>query len=317
MMQRWVTEYQKTHPEVQIDYQSIGSGGGVKGFLEKTLAFGASDAPLTKKEFTTAGGADKVVQIPIVAGAIVAGYNLPGFSGQLKLDGPVLAEIYMGKITKWNDAKIKALNPGVTLPDIAVTPVHRTDASGTTYIYTSYLATQSVPFKETVGAAKQVEWPGGAGGKGNEGVTQVVQSTRGAVGYIELAYAEKSNVPFALMKNHDGQFIKASPESTSAAGEGALKSMDANLAADLWNQPGKEVYPIAGFTYVTVYKDMGSLKDATAAAALADFLYWTTHDGQKLAGQLDYAPLSAGVQARVATALKELRYSGKPVLAMH
>src|SRR6266567_5914889 len=212
IMQRWTTEYEKAHPDVKIDYQSIGSGGGVKGITEKTLDFGASDAPMSKKEIEKAGGG--IVNIPVIAGAVVAAYNLPGLQGVLKLDGPTLSDIFQGKITKWNDPKIAALNGGVALPDVAITPVHRTDGSGTTFIFTNYLATQSAEFKEKIGAAKQVEWPGGQGGKGNEGVTQVVQGTPGAIGYIELAYARQNKIAFATMKNRDGNFVKASPEST-------------------------------------------------------------------------------------------------------
>lgn len=314
MMQRWVTEYQKEHPEVQIDYQSIGSGGGVKAFTEKTVDFGASDAPLGKKEFQNVGGPDAVIQIPVIAGAVVAGYNLPGLSGELKLDGPTLADIFAGVVTRWNDQKIASQNPGLNLPDTAITPAHRTDGSGTTFIFTSYLSTQSEAFKEKIGAAKQVEWPGGSGGKGSEGVTQVVQSTPGAIGYIELAYAIQNNIPFALMKNADGKYVKASPQSTSAAGEAAAKAMDKNNAAPLWNQPGEEVYPVAGFTYVFVRKDLSVLQDKSKAEALANFLMWATHSGQGLATQLDYAPLSAAVQEVDARALQQLRFGETPLL---
>jgi phosphate transport system substrate-binding protein len=310
MMQRWVSEYQKQHPEVKIDYQSIGSGGGVKAFLEKTVDFGASDAPLSKKEYDQAGGTLAVIQVPVIAGAVVAGYNLPGFNGDLKLDGATLADMFQGKIKKWNDPKIASLNAGMTLPSLAITPAHRTDGSGTTFIFTSYLSTQSTEFKEKVGASKQVEWPGGSGGKGNEGVTQVVQSTPGAIGYIELAYALQNKIPFAVMKNADGQFVKASPESTSAAGEQAAKQMDGNNAAPLWNQHGAGVYPIAGFTYVFVRKDLSYMRDKGKAQAVAGFLAWVTHDGQQFASSLDYAPLSGAVRAKAAHAIAELNWSG-------
>jgi phosphate transport system substrate-binding protein len=314
MMQRWVTEYQKEHPGVEIDYQSIGSGGGVKAFTEKTVDFGASDAPMGKKEFEKAGGTEAVVQIPVIAGAVVPGYNLPGLNGDLKLDGATLAAIFQGAITKWNDPRIAALNSGINLPDVGITPAHRTDGSGTTFIFTSYLATQSDDFKEKIGAAKQVEWPGGSGGKGNEGITQIVQATPGAIGYIELAYALQNKIPFAMMKNKDGNFIKASPQSTSAAGEAAAKQMDKNNAAPLWNQEGVQAYPIAGFTYVFVHKDLSVLNDKDKAEALAAFLMWATHNGQELATQLDYAPLSAAVRERDAQALKGLNWSGVSIL---
>ena len=314
MMQRWVTEYQRMHPDVQVDYQSIGSGGGIKSFLEKTVDFGASDAPLTKRELDQAGGADAVVQLPVIAGAVVLGYNLPGFQGELNLDGPTLADIFMGKVNRWNDPRIIALNPGAALPNLAITPAHRTDGSGTTFIFTSYLSTQSQQFREKIGAAKQVEWPGGSGGKGTEGVTQVVESTPGAFGYIELAYAIQNKVPFAVMKNADGHFVKATPQSTSAAGEQAARAMDKNNAAALWNQHGSDVYPIAGFTYIFVRKDLSVLKDHTKAQSLAQFLTWVTRDGQQLASQLDYAPLSDAVQKRVAASLAQLNWSGSALL---
>ncbi|HYO07341.1 MAG TPA: phosphate ABC transporter substrate-binding protein PstS [Tepidisphaeraceae bacterium] len=315
--QRWVTEYQTQHPEVKIDYQSIGSGGGIKGITEKTVDFGASDAPMNKKEVAAVGGEDKILQIPTVAGAVVVAYNLPEFQGELKLDGTTVADIFLGKITKWNDAKIAALNEGAKLPDMPITSAHRTDGSGTTYVFTSYLATQSDEFKEKVGGAKQVEWPGGQGGKGNEGVTQVVQQTKGSIGYIELAYAVQNKIPFATMKNKDGKFVKASPESVSAAGEGALEQMSKGLAVNIWNQPGEKAYPISAFTYIIVYKDLGYLKDAAKAKAMVGFLNWATtqQGGQQLAASLDYAPLSEGVQKKVAEAIATLAWDGKPLAA--
>jgi phosphate transport system substrate-binding protein len=311
--QRWVTEYETQHPEVKIDFQSIGSGGGIKGITEKTIDFGASDAPMNKKELAAVGGEDAIVQIPTVAGAVVAAYNLPDLKGELKLDGATLSAIFLGQITQWNDAKIAALNEGVSLPDLPITAVHRTDGSGTSYVFTSYLATQSDEFKEKVGAAKQVEWPGGQGGKGNEGVTQIVQQTRGAIGYVELAYALHNKITFALLKNKDGKFIKATSETVSAAGEGALNEMGKSLAVNLWNQSGENAYPISAFTYIMVYKDLGYLKDEAKAKALAEFLTWATSQGQSLATSLDYAPLSEGVQKKVAEAIKSLEWSGKPL----
>lgn len=314
IMQRWVTEYQKIDPSAQIDYQSIGSGGGIKSFIEKTVDFGASDAPLSKKQLQQAGGANAVVQVPVIAGAVVAGYNLPGVRGELKFDGATLADIFQEKIKNWNDPRIAQLNPGVHLPAMGITPTHRTDGSGTTFIFTSYLCTQSPSFKENVGSATAVEWPGGAGGKGSEGVTQVVQTTPGAIGYIELAYALQSKVPFALIKNSSGKYIKATPQSTSAAGEGALRHMDSNNASALWNQPGPDVYPIAGFTYLFVHKDLSYLKDRAKGRALASFVEWVTHDGQKLASELAYAPLSSGVQKRASEACAKLTWAGAPLL---
>jgi phosphate transport system substrate-binding protein len=313
--QRWVTEYQSKHPQIKVDYQSIGSGGGIKGITEKTVDFGASDAPMSKKELAAAGGAENIVQIPTVAGAVVVAYNLPDVSGELKLDGQTIADIFLGRITSWNDPRIAGLNEGLTLPELPITSVHRTDGSGTTYVFTSYLATQSGEFRENVGAAKQVEWPGGQGGKGNEGVTQVVQQMKGSIGYIELAYAIQNKIPFATLKNKDGKFVKASPQSVSAAGAGAVSQMDKSLAVNIWDQSGADAYPISAFTYIIVYRDLGYLKDEAKATGLVQFLTWATSDGQALASDLDYAPLARGVQAKVAEAIGTLHWSGKPLAA--
>lgn len=311
--QKWVTEYQKSHPDVKIDYQSIGSGGGIKGITEKTVDFAGSDAPMSKKELAAAAG--EVVHIPTVAGAVVAAYNLPNFQGEVKLDGATLADIFQGKITKWNDPKIAALNEGVQLPNMGITPVSRTDGSGTTFVFTNYLATQSEDFKGSVGMGKQVKWPTGQGGKGNEGVTAAVQGTPGAIGYIELNYATQNDISFATMKNKDGKFVKASAETVSAAGAGAVKQMGKTLAVDIWNQSGADAYPIAAFTYIIVYKDLGYLKDQAKAKALVEFLKWATTDGQQFAGEMDYAPLASPVQDKAGEAISGLTWSGSPVAA--
>ena len=309
---RWVSEYEKVKPEVKIDYQSIGSGGGIKAITEKTVDFGASDAPLSKKELQAAGG--NLVHIPTVAGAVVPAYNIPGFQGELKLDGATLADIYLGSIHNWNDPRIAALNPGVSLPGLAITPAYRTDGSGTTYVFTNYLITQSDAFRNKIGAGKQVQWPAGAGGKGNEGVTEVVQSVKGALGYIELNYAIENKIPFAAMKNKDGKFVKASLESVAAAGEGAVKQMGESLAVNILNQPGERAYPISSFTYILVYKDLVNIKDEQKAKVLVEFLRWATHEpGGKIASELYYAPLSEGVQKKVDAALATLTFAGRPV----
>jgi phosphate transport system substrate-binding protein len=311
--QRWVAEYQKAHPDVKIDYQAIGSGGGIKGITEKTVDFGASDAPMSAKELKAAGG--DVVQIPTVAGAVVMAYNLPGVSGQIKLDGPTVGDIFLGKVKQWNDPKITAMNPGVNLPALAITAVHRTDGSGTNFIFTNYLASVSPEFKEKVGTGKSVEWPGGQGGKGSDGVTQIVQGTNGAIAYVEIAYAHQNKIPFAQLKNTSGQFVEATPETVSAAGEGALSQMDKGLAVNIWSQAGEKAYPIASFTYILVHKDLSYIKDPAKAKTLVDFLKWATSDGEKFAAELDYAPLSAGVQKKVAEAIGTLTWGGQPVAA--
>ena len=215
LYQKWVSEYQKSHPDVKIDYQGIGSGGGIKGITEKTIDFAGSDAPLSKKEQEVMGGPDKIVQIPSTAGGVVPAYNLRGIDS-LKLSGEVIADIYLGKITKWNDPKIAELNGGVSLPDQVITPAYRTDGSGTNFVFTNYLATQSEEFKGSVGIGKQVKWPLGQGGKGNDGVAAIVQQTAGAIGYIEQAYADQNKISYAAVKNKAGKFVKASPAAVSA-----------------------------------------------------------------------------------------------------
>jgi len=310
--QKWVTEYQKANPDVKIDYQSIGSGGGIKGITEHTVDFAGSDAPMNKKEITAAK--DAVVHIPTVAGAVVAAYNLPGFTGDLKLTGPLLVDIFSGKITKWNDAKIAEVNAGATLPALDITVATRTDGSGTTFVFSSFLATQSEDFKGSIGASKQVKWPVGQGGKGNEGVTAIVQAVPGAVGYIEVNYALANKIPYALLQNKAGKFIKASPETVSAAGAGAVDHMKESLSVSIWDQAGENAYPISAFTYIIVYKDLAYLKSPEKAKTLIAFLKWaTTAEGQSLATSLDYAPLADGVKAKAAEAIDGLTYSGAPL----
>jgi len=314
LYQKWVTEYQKAHPDVKIDYQSIGSGGGIKAITEKTVYFAGSDAPLNKKEIDALGGESSVVQIPSCAGAVVPAYNVPGVTTELKLTGEVIAEIFTGKISKWNDKAIADLNAGVKLPDLAITPAYRTDGSGTTYVFTNYLCTQSADFKNTVGAGKQVKFPIGQGGKGNEGVASVVQQTTGAIGYIELNYALQNKIAFASIKNKAGKFVKATPDAVSAAGDAAAKELSGTvLAANIWNQDGEKSYPIASFTYLIIYRDLNNVKTDAEAKALMAFLNWAVKDGQAEAGKLDYAPLGKKVQEASINALKEVSFGGKSV----
>ena len=312
LYKRLVAVYQQLQPEVLIDYQSIGSGGGISAITDKTVHFAASDAPMSKKELQRTGDEANVVEIPSCAGGVVPTYNLPGVTESLKFTGELLADIYIGKVSQWNDPAIASLNPGVQLPDLPITPVWRTDGSGTTFIFTNYLATQSDDFMFTIGMGKQVQWPTGQGGKGNEGVTAVVQQTVGGIGYVEQNYANHNRLPSGAVMNKDGSFVKASPETVSRAGAGAASGMHGQiLAADIWNQSGDQAYPIASFTYLIVYKDLNNLPNKQSAQALADFLWWATHDGQQYAAQLDYAPLAPAVQQHVEEALKSLTYKGQ------
>ena len=250
--------------------------------------------------------------VPSCAGGVVPTYNVPGVKGTLKFTGKLLADIYMGKVSRWNDPAIAKVNADVQLPDLAITPVWRTDGSGTTFIFTNYLATQSEEFKSTIGLGKQVQWPFGQGGKGNEGVTAVVQQTAGGIGYVEQSYADNNHLSSGEMQNKDGKFVKASPESVSAAGAGPAAKMQGQvLAADIWDQPGEKAYPIASFTYLIVYKDLRNLSDKKSAQDLVSFLWWVTHDGQKHAAELGYAPLAPEVRAKVEQALKSVNYKGE------
>jgi len=309
---RLVAEYQILHPDILIDYASIGSGGGIKNITDKTVHFAGSDAPMSRKEMESTGGEQNLVEIPVCAGGVVPTYNLLDLKVDLHFSGDVIADIYMGKITRWNDKAIATLNSGITLPDMVITPVWRTDGSGTTFIFTNYLATQSSEFMATIGMGKQVKWPVGQGGKGNEGVTAVVQKTPGALGYVEQGFADNNALAYGWVENRDGRMVKASPESVSLAGAGAVSEMKgAILAANIWNQPGQEAYPISSFTYLIIYRDLSNLQSKAEAQALLDFLWWATHDGQKFAKELDYAPLAAPVQKKVEEALKMVTYKGE------
>ena len=300
---KWFSDYNKLRPELRFNYQSIGSGGGIKQISERTVDFGASDAPMTDEELAKAQG---IQHIPTVLGAVVVTYHAP-IEG-LKLTPETLAGIFLGNITKWNDPKLALDNPGVKLPDTAVAVVHRSDGSGTTSIFTDYLAKVSPEWKSKVGAGKSVKWPVGLGAKGNEGVTGVVKSTPGAVGYVELAYAHQNQLAMASLRNRDGVFMAPSLESTSAAAAGV--EMPADYRVSITDAKGKDAYPIASFTYVLVYKDQA---DPKKGEAMLRFLWWAIHEGQATAGSLDYAPLPKAVVAKVEKTLGSLTVQGKPV----
>jgi phosphate transport system substrate-binding protein len=302
---KWFSEYNRLHPDQKFNYQSIGSGGGVKQITEKTVDFGASDAPMTDEELKKAVG---VVHIPTVLGAVAVVYSGPGDG--LRLSGDVLADLFLGRIAKWNDPRIAALNPGVKLPDTAVTVVHRSDGSGTTSIFTDYLAKVSPTWKAQVGAAKSVKWPAGLGGKGNEGVTGLVKTTPGSIGYVELAYAKQNRLTMAALRNADGQFVLPSIESTSEAAAGV--PLPADFRVSITDAKGKGAYPISAFTYLLVYQDQA---DAQRGRALVNFLWWAIHEGQKLAPALDYSPLPKPVVQRVEQAVKRITVQGRSVIA--
>ena len=303
---KWFSQYNKLHPDIQINYQSIGSGGGIKQITERTVDFGASDAPLTDEQLQKASG---VQHIPTVMGAVVIVWNLPGVQ-QLRIAPETLAAIYLGKVTKWNDAALKNDNPTAKLPDTAITVAHRSDGSGTTNIFTDYLSKVSPDWKSGPGKGTSVNWPAGLGGKGNEGVTGLVKQTEGAIGYVELAYANQNKLPTAELKSHDGQWAKASLESVSAAA--AKAAIPEDYRVSITDQPGDGAYPIAAFTYLLVYRDQ---QDAAKGSALLNFIWWAVHDGQKEAAALDYAPLPKPVVEKVEQTLKRMTVNGKPVLA--
>src|SRR5215831_13123535 len=290
---KWFDEYTKVDPEVRFNYQSIGSGGGIRQITERTVDFGATDGPMTDEQLKKVPG--ELFHIPTVLGAVVPTYNLPG-SPKLRFTGEVLADIFLGKITKWNDDRIKALNPSASLPDQPIVVVHRSDGSGTTYIWVDYLSKVSKDWETKVGRGTSVNWPVGLGGKGNEGVAGQVKNAPGALGYVELAYAITNKLPAGEVKN----------------AAGAAKNMPADFRVSVTNAPGDDAYPIASFTWLLVYKEQ---VDQAKGRALVKFLWWAIHDGQKYPASLLYAPLPTPVVKQIEAKLKQITYSGKPILA--
>jgi phosphate transport system substrate-binding protein len=303
---KWMSEYNRLNPNVRINYQSIGSGGGIRQVVAGTVDFGATDAPMKPEEGKNAPG--KLLHIPTTIGAVVVTYNVPGVTESLKLTPEVLAGIFLGDIKKWSDEKIAEHNPGVKLSDQNIAVVYRSDGSGTTAVFTSYLAQVSPAWKEKVGEGKSAKWPVGLGAKGNEGVTGQIKTTPGSIGYIELAYATQNKLPTAELRNKAGKFVGPSLEAVSAAA--ASVEMPDELFASIVDGAGDAAYPIAAYTYLLVYEDA---KDATKGRALAQFLWWALHDGQKFARALDYAPLPDSVVEKVEARLKTLR-AGSTVL---
>ncbi len=298
---KWFSEYHKAHPEVQINYQSIGSGGGIRQVLAGTVDFGASDMPMTDKQLGEAK--TKILNLPTVLGAVVPAYNIPGVSGEVKFTPEALAGIFLGKISKWNDKAITSANPGMNFPDKDIILVHRSDGSGTSFIWTDYLSKVSPEWKSQVGSDTSVKWPIGMGGKGNEGVSGMIRQLSGSIGYVELIYAVQNNVQYGSVRNSAGNFIKASLESVTAAAASASK-MPADFRVSITNAPGKDAYPISSFTWLLI---PAQSKVPANGKLLADFLNWMVSDGQKMTTALAYAPLPDNVVAKEKEAIKQVK----------
>ena len=290
---KWFDEYHKTHPKVQINYQSIGSGGGIRQLLDKTVDFGASDGPMTDDQLKQAGA--KILHFPTVLGAAVPSYNIPGVAGELKFTPEALAGIFLGKVTKWNDPAIAGQNPGVKLPAEDIVVIHRSDGSGTTYIWSDYLSKVSDDWKSKVGTNTSVNWPVGLGGKGNEGVAGLLKQTPDSIGYVELIYAIQNNLPYGLVKDASGDFVKASLASVSAAAAGAAKSMPDDFRVSITNAPGKGAYPISSFTWLLI---PAQIQDTAKREVIKDFLHWMLTTGQQDCEPLAYAKLPKEVVAK-------------------
>jgi phosphate transport system substrate-binding protein len=282
---KWFSDYNKAHPNIQVNYQSIGSGGGIKQMTAQTVFFGASDMPMTDEQLKAAPG--PILHFPTVLGAVVPAYNVANVP-PLKFSGPLLADIFLGKVKKWNDPAIAKVNPSAKLPNLDVTVVHRSDGSGTNFIFCDFLSKVSPVFKQQVGASTSVNWPVGVGGKGNEGVAGLVKQTPGAIGYVELIYALQNDIPFGDVQNADGQFVRASLDSVTAAAAGAAANTPPDFRVSITNAPSKTAYPISSFTWMLFYQNP---KDKERARIMVDFMKWALTDGQKEAPPLGYAPL--------------------------
>src|ERR1051325_578522 len=305
LYQKWLSEYGKTHANIKIDYQSIGSGGGIKQLKEQTVDFGSSDAPMKDEDLKSAPG--EIVHIPTVLGAVVITYNLQGINQPLRFSPDVLADIFLGKIKKWNDPKIVADNPGVTLPANDITVVHRSDGSGTSAVFTDYLSKVSPEWKEKVGSGTSPSWPIGLGGKGNDGVTGQVKNTPNTIGYIELAYAVQNKLPVAQIKNSSGSYVTPSIDGVTAAASASAANTPEDLRVSITNAAGAQAYPISSYTYILLYKNQ---KDAGKGKALVDFLWWGLHDGEGFAKDLQYAPLPADIVKRAEAKINSITANG-------
>ena len=301
MYSKWFSEYHKLHSDVEINYQSIGSGGGIRQVLAGTVDFGASDGPMSDEQL--AQSKVKILHVPTVLGAVVPAYNIPGVTGEIKFTPEALAGIFLGKITSWNDNALTSANPGVNLPNQPIIVIHRSDGSGTTFIFTDYLSKISPEWQSQVGKNTSVKWPVGLGGKGNEGVAGMIRQMQGAIGYIELIYAVQNKIPYGTVKNSAGSFVKASLDSVTAAA-GSVKNMPADFRVSITNAPGKDAYPISSFTWLLIPVKS---KDAARGKIISDFLNWMVDDGQKMTADLTYAPLPASVASKVKAAIKQVQ----------
>jgi phosphate transport system permease protein/phosphate transport system substrate-binding protein len=335
LIDTWRVEYQSVNPSTSINYQSIGSGGGVKQFTEKTVDFGASDAPLSEEEIQALSSSTPV-HIPETIGSVVAAYNIAGIDKGLKLTGPLLSDIFLGKITKWDDARIKELNPSVPLPSADIVVVHRSDGSGTTFIWTSYLSQVSPEWNQTFGAGKSIQWTVGLGAQGNEGVSSTIKSTPNSIGYVELTYALTTNMNYASLMNRAGNFVDPTLNSTQAAAQAAIMNSTSTTTNNgtapsatiglpsgdqswthvtLLDAPGADSYPIASFSYLLLYKELSTNIDSMEKAeVLAEFVNWAITDGQQFASPLHYVPLPDSVVQHNQQTLRSLTFNGQPVL---
>src|SRR5215470_665944 len=301
---KWFSEYNKLHPDVEVNYQSIGSGGGIRQLTQQTVFFGATDGPMTDEQLKLAPG--PILHLPTVLGGVVPVYNIPGVTAELKFTGSVLADIYLGKIRKWNDPGIAKLNPGVRLPATDVTVVHRSDGSGTTYILVDYLAKVSPEFKSQVGVNTSVKWPTGVGGKGNEGVSGLVTQTPGSIGYVELIYALQNKISFGSVQNATGTFVKASVDTVTKAAAASAATMPADFRVSITNAMGQDAYPISSFTWILLYQNP---TDKASGKAMVDFMRWAATDGQKYCADLGYAPLPDSLVKLVQASLDTIKVS--------
>jgi phosphate transport system substrate-binding protein len=302
MYSKWFSKYHDAHPDIQFNYQSIGSGGGIRQVLAGTVDFGASDGPMTDEQLSQSK--TKILHVPTVLGAVVPAYNVSGVSGEIKFTPEALAGVFMGKITNWNDKAIASANPGVNFPkDEPIVVIHRSDGSGTTFIFTDYLSKVSSDWQSQAGKGTSVKWPVGLGGKGNEGVAGMIRQMQGSIGYIELIYAVQNKIAYGTVRNSSGAFVKASLDSVTAAAA-SVKSMPADFRVSITNAPGKDAYPISSFTWLLI---PAQSKDAAKGKIIADFLNWMVDDGQKMTADLTYAPLPASVVTKVKDEIKQVR----------